>query len=140
MLLGRLRGVVGDRRRASRYPVRLFFSVSVLAGDESQQQQEELSPQTLVGRTRNLSESGVGFVVPSLFLGTGCLNDEGSTLRLMLDLPSGKIEIYVEPVRSQQLGESDEGSGHFVGARITHMSDAARARYISYLRGLRDPH
>ena len=141
-LLGRLRGAVSDRRRAPRYDARLFFSVSIL--DESAGHEGARPPQTLVGRTRNLSETGLALIVPSLSLGTGHLNDGNSTLRLMLDLPKGKlresIEIHAVPVRSYQLGEKEKDSGYFIGARITYMSDDARARFTGFLRNLRSPH
>ena len=138
-LLGRLRGVVGDRRRAPRYEARLFFSVSVLGGEEGSDGVRP--PRTLVGRTRNLSESGLALIVPSLSLGAASLDAKDSTLRVMLDLPSGKkIEIHVTPVRSQRLGEKDEGSGYFIGVLITHMGDEERALYNGILRGLRSRH
>lgn len=137
-LLGRLRGAVSDRRRAPRYDARLFFSVSILDGKAAQ---EGARPaQTLVGWTRNLSETGFALIVPSLSLGTGHLNDENSTLRLALDLPAGKTEIHVVPVRSYKLGEKEKDSGHFIGAKITYMSDDARARFTGFLRGLHSPH
>jgi hypothetical protein len=140
--LGRLRGTVSDRRRAPRYDARLSFSVSIL--DEKADHEGARPTLTLVGRTRNLSETGMGLVVPSLSLGTGHLNDENSTLRLKLDLPKGKlresIEIHAVPVRSQQLGEKDKDSGHFIGVKITYMSDESRALFMGYLRRLRSPH
>jgi hypothetical protein len=40
------------------------------------------------------------------------------------------------PVRNYQLGEKDKDSGYFIGAKITHMSDDARARFTGFLRGL----
>ena len=97
-------------------------------------------PQTLVGRTRNLSDTGLALVVPSLRLGTNKLNDENSTLRLMLDLPTGTAEIHVEPVRSHQLGENDSDTGYLVGVKIIHLSEDSRARLTKFLRGLRSPH
>lgn len=136
-LLGRLRGTVANRRRAPRYNARLSFSVSIVneeAGGENTR-----PPQTLVGRTSNLSETGLALIVPSLRLGTNRLNDGDSTLRLMLDLPTGTAEIHVVPVRSLQLGEEDTDSGHLIGVRITHLSDDARAHLTKFLRGLRSP-
>lgn len=137
-LLGRLRGRVGNRRRAPRYEARLSFSVSIVDAETGR---ENTRPsQTLVGRTRNLSETGFALVVPSLWLGTNKLNDGNSTLRLMLDLPSGTAEVHVAPVRSHPLGEADTGSGHLIGVKITHLNDDVRARLTKYLRSLRSPH
>src|SRR5438046_10398155 len=117
--LGRLRGAVSDRRRSPRYDARLSFSISVLDGDADHENTR--APRTLVGRTRNLSDTGFALIVPSLRLGTNKLDDENSTLRLMLDLPTGTVEIHVVPVRSQQLSENDGDAGYFIGAKITHM-------------------
>ena len=136
-LLGRLRGSVSNRRRAPRFDARLSFSVSIV--DEKAGRENTRPPQTLVGRTRNLSETGFALVVPSLRLGTHKLNDGDSTLRLMLDLPAGTAEIHVVPVRSYQLAEKDMDSGHFIGAKITHLSDDARALLTKFLRSLRPP-
>ena len=137
-LLGRLRGSVGNRRRAPRYDARLSFSVSVIS--EGPGAENARPPQTLVGRTRNVSESGLALVVPSLRLGTHKLNDENSTLRIMLDLPSGTAEIHVVPVRHHQLGENETDSGYLIGAHITHLTEDTRARFTKFLRGLRSPH
>jgi hypothetical protein len=137
-LLGRLRGTVGNRRRAPRYDARISFSVSVLeegAGHENAQ-----PTRTLVGRTRNLSETGLALIVPSLRLGASRLDDENVTLRLMLDLPAATVEIHAAPVRSYPLGANDKDTGYFIGAKITGSSDEARTRLVKFLRGLRSPH
>jgi hypothetical protein len=136
-LLGRWRGSVGNRRRAPRFDARLSFSVSILV--EKAGRENTRPPPTLVGRTRNLSETGFALVVPSLWLGTNKLNNVDYTLRVMLDLPAGTTEFHVVPVRSYQLAEKDSDSGHFIGAKITHLSDDARARLTKFLRGLRSP-
>jgi hypothetical protein len=137
-LLGRLRGAVSNRRRAPRYEARLSFSISIL--DESAGHENRPPTRTLVGRTRNISETGLALVVPSLRLGTNKLDDGNSTLRLMLDLPTGTVELHVVPVRSHQLGENDKETGYFIGVAITHLGDDARARLLKSLRGLRAPH
>ena len=137
-LLGRFRGSVGNRRRAPRYDARRSFSVSIV--DEGAGLEDTRPQHPLVGHTRNLSETGLALIVPSLRLGTNKLNDENRTLRLMLDLPTGTAEIHVVPVRSLQLGEEDPDSGYVIGVRIIHLSDDARARLTKFLRSLRSPH
>jgi hypothetical protein len=137
-LLGRLRASVGNRRRAPRYDARLSFSVSIV--DDEAGRENKLPPQTLVGRTRNLSDTGFALIVPSLRLGTNKLDEGNSTLRLMLDLPTGTVEIHVVPVRSHSLSENDKDTGYIIGAKITYQSDDARTRLVKFLRGLRSPH
>jgi hypothetical protein len=137
-LLGRIRGTVGNRRRATRYEARISFSVSVL--DEGAGQENAQPPRTLVGHTHNLSETGFALIVPSLRLGASRLDDGNVTLRLMLDLPTETVEIHVVPVRSHPLGANDKNTGYFIGAKITQLSDGASARLVKFLRGLRSPH
>ena len=137
-LLGRLRGAVSDRRRAPRYYVRRSFSISVL--DEGAGHENTAQPRTLVGHTRNISETGFALIVPSLSLGKYKLDDGDNTLKLMLDLPTGTVEIRVVPVRSLTLGESDKETGYFIGVKIEHLSDDTRARLMKFMRGLRSPH
>ena len=137
-ILNRLRRTVVNRRRAPRYTTRVSFSISIL--DERADSADTRPPLTLVGRTRNISESGLALIVPSLNLGTGQLNDGNSTLRLMLDLPGEPIEIDVIPVRSHPLGESDRDHGFLIGAKIKEIGDAEFARYRGFLRTLRSPH
>jgi len=136
-LLGRLRGAVSDRRWAPRLDARLFFSVLLLEEKPSNSGVGPMQP--LVGRTRNLSESGVALIVPSLRIGTGYLNEENATLRLMLDLPTKRIELHVAPVRSYQLDEHEREQGYFIGAKITYISDDDFSRYKEYLRKLGAP-
>jgi hypothetical protein len=137
-LLGRFRGTVGNRRRAPRYDARISFSVSVL--DEGAGNENAQPPRTLVGHTRNLSETGFALIVPSLRLGASRLDDGNVTLRLKLDLPAETVEIHAAPVRSQPLGEGDKDKGYFIGAKITQLSDGARAQLVKFLRGLRSSH
>jgi hypothetical protein len=137
-LLGRLRGAVDDRRRAPRYNVRVSFSISIL--DETADDKNRQPPLTLVGRTRNVSASGLALIVPSLSLGTGHLDDGNSTLQLILDLPGGRVEVQVTPVRSHPLDGADGEGGYFIGVKITHLSEDALARYTGFLRKLRSPH
>ena len=102
---------------------------------------EVLQPtRTLVGHTSNLSETGFALIVPSLHLGVNKLDDQNTTLRLMLDLPTDTVEIHVAPVRSHSLGANNKDAGYVIGVKITRLSDDARARLIKFLRGLRSPH
>jgi hypothetical protein len=136
-LLGRLRGKVSNRRLAPRYKARVHFSVSVLDGGADPKAAQPT--RTLVGWTRDLSETGLALIVPSLRLGADKLNGENVTLRLMLDLPKATVEIHVRPVRSHQLGANDTDMGYFIGVQITQLSDGARAELVKFLRSLPSP-
>ena len=134
--LTRLREIVADRRQAARFKsqrkARLLFNVSVVSDETG-----ESRPQTirLVGFTRDISETGLALVVPSLRIGDRYLVDEGCTLRVvLLDLPTGEAEVYATPVRYEELQEPE--IGHLIGVQITGMNDEDRSRLLQYLKTL----
>lgn len=134
----RLREIVADRRHVARFkaqrPARLLFNVSVV-GDDAGGRSTQTIP--LVGFTRDISENGLALIVPSLRAGDRYLVDEGCTLRVvLLDLPTGEVEIYASPVRYMELDEP--GSGHLIGVKITEMSEHDRERLLRFLKTLHE--
>lgn len=131
-IINRVRRFIGDRRRASRSKLqrkaRLLFSVSPVDTGGVR-----MLP--LEGFTRDVSETGLALIVPSLHIGDTYLMDESCELRIvLLDLPTGQVEIHASPVRHERLVEVGPEQGHLVGVRITHMSEQDRARFHEYLR------
>lgn len=92
----------------------------------------------LEGRTRDLSETGVGLVAGSIYLGYTCVVDEGRALLLTLELPQGAIEMQATPAHYLRLdaaaGEGDPA--YLIGLRITSMSDGDLAAYRNHLEEL----
>jgi hypothetical protein len=132
----RLREIVADRRQAARFKAqrqaRLLFNVSVV-NDATGESRTQTIP--LVGFTRDISENGLGLVVPSLRVGDRYLIDEGCTLRVvLLDLPTGEAEVYATPVRYEELPEPE--IGHLIGVEITEISDSDRGRLLQFLKTL----
>ena len=128
-----LRRSIANRRRAARRraqrKARLMISVSLSAGGET--------TMPLEGYTRDISEDGLAIIVPSLRVGDKYLDSDDCTVRVvLLEVPTGSVEIQAEPVRYQQFDVSDSEKGHLLGLRITHMSDSDRSRYEMYLRTL----
>lgn len=138
-LLGRftrLREIVADRRnsprRRAQRQARLLFNVSVLSDGDRERRTQTIP---LVGFTRDISETGLALIVPSLRVGDRYLVDEGCTLRVVLvDLPTGEIEIYATPRRYEELQGAE--TGHLVGVEITEMSEIDRSRLTQYLKTL----
>ena len=123
-----------DRRHSPRFraqrKVRLLFSLSLLDQDASG---ECAYLRPLEGYTHDISTVGLGIIVPSLRIGEHYLTDQRCRLRIvLLDLPSGQVEIHATPVRYEELGEAN--GQHLIGARITKISDTDRARLVEYLR------
>ena len=87
-------------------------------------------------RTRDLSETGIGVVAGSIYVGYTCVVDEGRALSLRLALPAGEIEMEATTAHYLRL---DSGAGepvYLIGLRISSMSDEDRRLYNNYLEEL----
>jgi hypothetical protein len=107
----------------------LPFSLSIVnqAGDEA----------ILAGHTRDMRATGLSLVLPDVHNDIQEIVGEDRTLRIVLELPTGPIEIEAAPVRYEQLNEQGTDRGYLVGARITEISDHDCVRFVKYLRSLR---
>lgn len=121
----------GERRIAPRHEARLETRVLVLAEDEKGSGEMV----TLSGHTRDVSETGLGLVITAEDLRALAGLGEHYTLRLVLTLPAGPVELAVSPVRFEKLGQSED-AGFLVGARITDMSGRDRVNFMGYIREL----
>jgi hypothetical protein len=111
---------------------RLLFNVSVIS-EETGESRTQTIP--LVGFTRDISEKGLALIVPSLRVGDRYLIDEGCRLRVvLLDLPTGEVEIFCTPRRYLELQGAE--AGHLIGVEITEMRDSDRFRFTQYLQTL----
>jgi hypothetical protein len=131
-MLKRLRKFIGDRRQTPRRKAnrkaRLVFSVTMQGIDPRSRSMP------VEGYTVDISESGLALVVPSLRIGDTYLTDSKCKLRIvLLNLPTGEVEIEAAPVRYEELRG---GEGHLIGVRITRISEEDRARFIQYLSTL----
>lgn len=134
-IAARLREFVGNNRRVPRRGARLLVSVAPF--DAKVQAAGARNSSMLRGHTRDLSATGLGFVVPAIHIGGSYLTGENRKLRIALDLPSEPIQISAAPVRYERLDDTDAETGYLIGAHITEMSDPDRTRFTEYLRTLR---
>src|SRR3982750_4587589 len=132
-IITRLRGVVGNRRRAKRYRARLPFSVSLLGIKTAAESPIPRRLPQIEGYTRDLSETGLALVVPTIRIGDHYLTGAGRRLLVTLKHPTGPLALQVTPVRYEQLDEDHTERGYLIGVRIEEISDADRARFIAYL-------
>ena len=120
-----------ERRQSPRFNASLPCSISLIAEDE-----DLLFPQAkLKGRTRDISESGLGIIVPSIYIGFACIVDEGRALDATLEIPSGLVQLKLTVVHYIRLDEHGQDAAYLVGARITDIPEGDRGRYASYLGG-----
>lgn len=136
-IIARLRGAVGNRRRARRYRVRTQVSVSLLDIKQVAESAIARRPPKIEGYTCDLSATGLALIVSTIRVGEYYLTGQGRRLLLTLNLPTGPLSIHVVPVRYEQLDEGGTETGYIIGTHITEMSDDDRARFNSYLEELR---
>jgi hypothetical protein len=134
-IVARMRVYVGNRRRARRYRRSVSFNVSFFDPKLSREQLEHAP--YLEGTTSDISASGLGLIVPAIRINDRYLTAPDQTLHVLLEFPSGQVEMRVAPVRYEQLDrERAPQGGYLIGVRIVEMSDDARARFDAYLKEL----
>ena len=88
----------------------------------------------MTGETKDLSRSGVGFIVAAIRIQENYLVGGGRVLNAELDLPNGKIQMQIVGMRYEEVGQHISTARFLVGARITEMSDENREAYEHFLR------
>jgi c-di-GMP-binding flagellar brake protein YcgR len=83
--------------------------------------------------TRDLSETGVGVVTGSIYVGYTCVVDEECALHVRLALPGGEIELEATSAHYLRLDSGAEQSTYLIGLRIVSMSEEDRKLYDDYL-------
>ncbi len=87
--------------------------------------------------TRDLSESGIGLVAPSIYLGYTCVVDEGRALSLSLELPDGStVKLKTESAHYLRLDRDKAEAVYLIGLRIVEPAGEVLARFKEYLSAL----
>jgi len=121
-----------ERRLKPRFNAELPCAVSLTEADR-----DILFPDAkLECRSRDLSESGIGLVTTSIYLGYTCVVDEGRALTLALELPNGAIEMEATTAHYLRLDRGGEEPSYLIGLRVNSMTDEHRALYNAYLDSL----
>jgi c-di-GMP-binding flagellar brake protein YcgR len=122
-----------ERRSQPRYQADLACEITLPAAER-----DILFPnERLECRTRDLSESGVGLVAPSIYLGYACVVDEGRAVELALHLPSATVRMKATAAHYVRLsGGDEEGASYVVGLRILEVDEGDRAAFAAFLDAL----
>jgi hypothetical protein len=123
-----------ERRLSPRFEVALDCRVAL---PDSERSSGLLFPDaSLRARTRDLSETGLGLVAASIYVGYDCVVDAGRTLLVTLEAPGGSIVLTATPVHYTRLDAGAGEATYSVGLLISEMTDEHRARYAELLRQL----
>ena len=121
-----------ERRLKPRFGASLPCSVAL-----AEAERDLLFPgEKLDCRTRDLSESGVGLVAHSIYLGYTCILDEGRALVVQIELPEGTVSMEATPAHYLRLDSGGGEASYLIGLRITSMTDEHRALYLAQLEAL----
>ncbi|MBC7929272.1 MAG: PilZ domain-containing protein [Rubrivivax sp.] len=131
-IAGRLRQYVADRRRGPRLRVRLSVTVSLF---DLQAATPWSKP--IAGHTRDVSEDGLGLILPAIRVGDRYLVGQDQTLSIILKLPGGNARLYASPARYERLEAEQSDTGFLVGVRITSMDEKDRVLFSGYLESLK---
>jgi hypothetical protein len=133
-LVGRLREIVGNRRRAprrnARVSARLPFTIALL--DPKKLARHLKGKGSLTGHTSDLGEMGMTLVLPSLRIGDDYLTEENNYLLIELEIPGGPVTMLGDSARFAYTA----GAGYLLGVRIVKMQEVEHVRYLKYLRTL----
>lgn len=88
---------------------------------------------SIQGETRDLSTTGISFVVPSIRLREYYLVGDDHTLRAELQLPNGKIKVFLKGQRYEQVGKHISTAQYLVGASILKISAGDKEIYKEFL-------
>lgn len=116
------------RRSAPRYEIQVEARISSVLVFEQERDETDEEMLMVVGYTHDISESGLGLVIPE-----GSLNEEtvvGKTFHIVLGLETGALDIEAKAVRYQSLQAE---KGYLIGAHITNMSGRDRVLFLQYL-------
>lgn len=134
-VIARLRPFIGERRRFPRYQT----SRSVRLFDVSNREANTYGDQALLpiaGMTRDLSETGLAIYVPSNPLRGDYPRVVGRLFRIVLDLPTGLVEIRATAVRCERCDRKEIKEAYLIALQITEMSDKDWTDLVRYIREL----
>lgn len=120
-------------RKTYEVPIKIWFEPERNTG-RLKMPSMPLESLVITGETKDMSRSGVGFVVSAIRIHENYLVGGGKTLNAELDLPSGKIRMQIVGMRYEEIGQHISTARFLVGAKITQISDEDREAYEYFLR------
>jgi hypothetical protein len=131
-IISRFCELIGSHNHARRHKLRL--PLTIYLHDQKGNRARVSGPLSISGYTRNISDTGLSLVVPSMHCGNRYLMDGDLTLRIRIELPDGAISFVIAPVRYEMLDENQVEWGYLVGLRIVEIDETERKRLALYLR------
>src|SRR5947199_7655548 len=120
-------------RHGKRFEARLPFIITLFdAGRGVARSRQDES--ALIGYTRDVSETGLTLLLPSVRVGNAYLTDAVSRLEVKLEVPGGTVKMLATSVRFEQLARKEAGCGYLLAVHIIEMQKDEHERYSQYLK------
>jgi len=110
-------------------PIRVWIEPDRVTG----RLQKSVEHLAISGETKDMSKSGIAFIVPAIRLREYYLVGENRTLNAELDLPGGKIRMQIVGQRYEQVGQHLSESKFLIGAVIQRIGAQEREAYEEFL-------
>ncbi len=91
-------------------------------------------PLFVKGETKDLSQSGISFLVSSIRMQENYLVGQDRVLNAEIDLPNGKINMKIVGCRYELVGEPVSSGKFLIGAKIVQMTAENREVYEDFLQ------
>ena len=123
-----------ENRSARRFNLQVPVRITIEPDEASEKLTTRRESLSASGETKDLSKSGIAFIVPSIRLREYYLVGENRKLQAELDLPNGKIRMQIVGVRYEQIGIHDSTVNYLIGAKILFISPLEQEIYEEYLK------
>ncbi|HEX8368110.1 MAG TPA: PilZ domain-containing protein [Pyrinomonadaceae bacterium] len=123
-----------ENRSARRYNLQVPVRITIEPDEANGKLTTKRESLSAGGETKDLSKSGIAFIVPSIRLREYYMVGENRTLQAELDLPNGKIRMQIVGVRYEQIGIHDSSVSYLIGAKILFIAPLEREIYEQYLK------
>ncbi len=133
-LLAEFNKSISKRVVASRHKYEVPIKLSFEPDKNTGRLQKSLENLFVTGETKDLSQTGIAFIVSSIRLKENYLVGEGRALHAEIDLPNGKITMQIVGQRYEQVGKHISTASYLVGAKILQMTAEDRELYQDFLR------
>lgn len=130
-LMSRIYSFLSNNVHARRYDMRLPLRVSLL--DSRRNAHRMNASCAMTGYLRDISKTGLSLLVPSLRFGDNFLVSGHYPLHVLVELPTGVVNIYVAPVRYDKVHEKQTDRKYLIGARIMQMTEYDRRNLSEYM-------
>jgi hypothetical protein len=133
-LIAKFNRSLTERVVASRHsyevPIRVWIEPDRITG----KLQKSVEHLMISGETKDLSKTGIAFVVPAIRLREYYLVGENRTLNAEIDLPGGKVRMQIVGQRYEPVGKTPAETKYLIGAAIQRMSAEERDAYEEFLQ------